>query len=320
MTSRSIAPAAIVACLLAFVARAQEGGASAEIDVATGGTIVVTLTVGDVKIETWRKAKARLVNRDGDERHGSRIVARETADGVTFECVGRQGDFRLAIPESSSLELTVSAGDIRLESDIAGDLRLTTHGGDIRAREVGGAAHMKTAAGDAAIKSFKGELRIKTAGGDVLVSGGEGDAYLKTAGGDVFVKGVRGKVEAATPSGDVYYELGANAGGTNLDAGSGDVIISVPDASVGAEIELTARNARSAEDVVRSDFPGEVEDDGRSDFPGEVEDDGRSDFPGEVEDDGRRGGQFRATYLVNGGGPKIRASVERGEFQITKKR
>ena len=110
------------------------------------------------------------------------------------------------------------------------------------------------------------------------------------------------------------------------------MIISVPDASVGAEIELTARNARSAEDVVRSDFPGEVEDDGRSDFPGEVEDDGRSDFPGEVEDDGRsdflgeveddgrRGGQFRATYLVNGGGPKIRASVERGEFQITKKR
>lgn len=220
--------------------------------------------------------------------------------------------------------LQTSGGDIRVESAVAildvrtsgGDIIIgnvgnrldaSTSGGDIEIGDVGGDVSLSTSGGDIEVGRISGGATLTTAGGTIRLRSASGEVRARTAGGDVELENVTGSVEAETAGGDIMAELiPKGTGRSALITAGGRVTLYIPaDARATIEARIRIQGGRSRErwwndrDRDRNRRPDyEI----RSDFKA-------NQYEAEAQ-------EVRATYVLNGGGERIRLETTNGHIEI----
>ncbi|MGD2122528.1 MAG: DUF4097 family beta strand repeat-containing protein [Gemmatimonadota bacterium] len=209
-----------------------------------------------------------------DLGRGSRTEIRVRDDGTFFGDWGlSRGDEVRIMGSGDGME---AWADLRISVPRGGDLAVYQAVGEANMRDVEGTILMDLASGNAGAQASSGELSIDTGSGTITVDGYDGDVNLDTGSGEVELRDVRGNdvmvdtgsgsvrasgIQAArfevdtgsgeielegvaspdvtldTGSGTVEVELTQDVEVLEIDTGSGDVTVWVPN-SVGAQVDL----------------------------------------------------------------------------------
>lgn len=267
----------------------------------SGPIVVTTWAQGDVKIEAVKQSSA-----------SSEAKARENAAKVTIE-VGTEGNvvrIETKYPKrggffgGESVDVSV---DYKLTIPQAAALKARNISGDIDAEGLGGRADLEAVSGDITLRGAAQGAECNSVSGNVTVTGVTGDVFVKSVSGDVRAREIKGSIEAESVSGDlelvgvseastvrakalsggVVYRGSINKSGTYaLKSHSGDVEMSIPDAS--------------AFDFEASSFSGGI----------------HSDFAIATEDARQSGKELRG--VVNGGGASVKLSSFSGAIRLKK--
>lgn len=131
-------------------------------------------------------------------------------------------------------------------------------------------------------------LRIKDYKSGIVVKGLEADLDVETYKGTVDVVGLAGGLRVDTYKGEVNAEIVHLAGDVRGETYKGSIVLRLPGA---AAFDLAAETGR------RGSF--------------------RSDFETAAESPGRRSG-LRASFAVNGGGPRVSLRTDKGSLALRK--
>ena len=247
------------------------------------------ITLGDIEGEV------DVVTSGGDIRVG-------LVTGIGFLKTSG-GDIRV-VEALANLDIHTSGGDIRL-GNVGKRVDARTSGGDIIIGNVGGEARINTSGGDIEVGEVDGNVILNTAGGTIQLRSAKGEVRATTAGGDIELLGVTGSVEARTAGGDVMAELiPSGTGRSSLVTAGGDVTLYINKnarATIEARIQME-RNWNRNNRRSRRDY--------------EVEYGIRSDFEAERYEEDIERGEIRATYILNGGGERIRLETANGNIYI----
>ena len=213
------------------------------------------------------------------------------------------GDIRV-VEALANLDIHTSGGDIRL-GNVGKRVDARTSGGDIIIGNVGVEARIITSGGDIEVGEVGGNVILKTAGGTVQLRSAKGEVRATTLRGDIELLGVTGSVEAKTAGGDVMAELiPSGTGRSSLATAGGDVTLYI-NKNVQATIESRIQMERNWNRNNRRS---------RTDY--EVDYGITSDFEAERYEEDIERGEIRATYILNGGGERIRLETANGNIYI----
>jgi hypothetical protein len=219
---------------------------------------------------------------------------------------------------------TTAGGEINL-GNMGGSVRCTSAGGPIRAGKIAGEAILETAGGDITAGEVGGPLRASTAGGAVYITQAGASVTVSTAGGAIDVGAARGMVHAESNSGAI--RIGA-ANGVQCDTGGGAIRLSNvtgalrASTSVGNVIAQLLAGGRPEDSVLITDL-GDITVFVPSNLGirilAQIDSGGKivSDFP-QVKL--RTGNRQVAEGDVNGGGPLLRLSSDRGTIYIRRQK
>lgn len=186
--------------------------------------------------------------------------------------------YRVEVPRSADLDLSVSAGVLSLGM-LSGDVRVDVQSGALHVAPLEGTLKAHTASADVFfdggfegqgeiysdlghlhLTHIDGDLAVRARQGHVFRDGGRGPLDIETDGGDVFltdcggdgdvlavrgnveVKGATGSVSVLTSGGDV--KLGSNTGAVTVQTSGGNVSVAAADGPVSVFASLGDVDAR----------------------------------------------------------------------------
>jgi len=226
----------------------EEGRKEKTFTVTKGGSLSVTVGIGDIKVHTWDKNEVYvLVKGDEEEDEFAEIHIRQRDNAIYVEYQpewGPSGDllFEISIPVQFSVMLETSGGDIRLDGKLTGTVKGETSGGNISTASVKGNVNLETSGGDITTEDIDGDLTLNTSGGDIRVGKVTGMTDVHTSGGEISVESSGKSVVAETAGGNV--NIGDINGDANVSTAGGD--ISVDKIAGGAKLKTAGGNIRVA--------------------------------------------------------------------------
>ncbi len=191
-------------------------------NIGSNGRIEVSISYGDINIDTWDKSQVN-VKYDEDKEEGSSF--RIVQNGNTLSITSGDNpdeDLSLSVPSSINLDLSTAGGDIKINGNITGKVECTTAGGDIDTKEITGNASLNTSGGEVTTGKINGDASIQSGGGDLTLGIISGEADLKTGGGNIKVSNVKKDLNVSTGGGNVNAanvggELVVTTGGGNVN-------------------------------------------------------------------------------------------------------
>lgn len=190
-------------------------------NIGNNGQIVVDISYGDIKIDTWDKSQISV--KYGEDESGSSF--RFVQNGNTLNITSGDDpdeDLSLTVPASINLDLTTAGGDVKINDNINGKVECNTEGGDIKTKDINGNASLNTSGGEVTAGKINGDALINSGGGDLKLGVIIGKADLVTGGGNVGVSDVKKDLKVKTGGGNVNAgnvegELAVTTGGGNVD-------------------------------------------------------------------------------------------------------
>ena len=296
---------------------------SREIDVSSGGKLVVDVDFGSIDVAAGADNKVTLeAHRKinfGDEAKekeflaNAPIIVSKEGNVVTIRSRGKKREpwicdhqetdasYILRVPKKFEAGLRTDGGQISV-SDIVGDLNAHTNGGRMNFAHLEGTLHGETSGGAIEVKDCQGPIDIETSGGHINVADGKGRLTAHTSGGHIDVRNFSGDTEVRTSGGSLVLEkiAGALTGKTS----GGAIRASIPGAVVGdVKLETSAGSidfsvpANAALTIDANTSVGEVV----SRLPIETTDSGPEHLRGKL----------------NGGGKSVRLKTSAGSITIT---
>jgi DUF4097 and DUF4098 domain-containing protein YvlB len=212
--------------------------------VSKGGNLEVSVSGGDIAINTWEKneVSVRVEGIDDDDLEDLEISQSDNTVRVDFHPHwGFSGDarFDIRMPQEFDADVRTSGGNIDLRGIVKGRVKGTTSGGDVTTGDVDGMVTLRTSGGDVQVGAVSGETEVSTSGGNIRVkkvgksfkastAGGDielgdvgGDAIVSTAGGDITVGKVSGNATLRTAGGNI--ELQSASGTVSAKTSGGDL-------------------------------------------------------------------------------------------------
>jgi hypothetical protein len=224
--------------------------------VAKGGTLEVSIALGDIRVLPWDKDEVSVRVKGLDEEYLDELRITHDENTVSIRYYpdyyeGGEGRFEVNVPARFNLDLETNAGEIDVTGKLTGKLHARSSGGELRIDDVDGSVEMWTSGGDILTGDISGPVTLQTAGGNVTVgalgaesdittSGGEisisrvaRGLVAHTAGGNVMVGDIGGKADILTSGGDVT--LGRVAGSARLKTAGGNIELESAGGSVSAQ-------------------------------------------------------------------------------------
>jgi DUF4097 and DUF4098 domain-containing protein YvlB len=241
-------------------------------DVNKGGTLEVSIGVGDIIVGAWQKNQVSIQASGIDPDESQRLSMEQIGNTVRVTYRPEWGGgarvrFQINVPSEFNTDLHTSGGDIQLQGAFRGKLEGSTSGGDINLSNVDGQVEMSTSGGDIEAGTINGTCTLHTSGGDIHVQTSGGQVELVTSGGDITIGNVGKSLTARTSGGDISVgdvggELNAGTAGGDIDVGkvSGNATLK----TAGGNIQLRGGNgtikAKTAGgDVSLENISGSVE-------------------------------------------------------------
>ncbi len=240
----------IAACSMLFASPAaaagnESGNLKKSFTVGMGGSLDVSVNIGDILINTWDKNEVSVeVTSDEDEEPGGvRIYQKETTVFVEYEPRWGTTDglqFRINVPSQFNVTMETSAGEIHVKGSLTGSVSGSTSGGNIMIGSVKGIVKLETSGGDIVTGDIDGDLALTTSGGDIRVGKVSGTSDVQTSGGEIVIERSGKSVNAETAGGNV--NIGDVNGDAVVSTSGGDIIMET--ISGGAELKTAGGNIR----------------------------------------------------------------------------
>ena len=246
---------------------ASEDNLSQQIDVTTGGKLIVDVDFGAIQVGAGTDGKISLeahrVIEFGDETKEKEFLAAApitvTKEGnVVTVRVRRKGSwigwnfghsrmdasYTLHVPKQFDLDLRTSGGDIAAV-DVSGNLKAHTSGGKLEFANLEGTLSANTSGGSISLEGCRCPAEIKTSGGDISLVNGTGILHAETSGGRIEVHNLAGDADLETSGGNLVLEKikGKLVGRTS----GGSIHTSIPDEVAGdMQLKTSAGNIELA--------------------------------------------------------------------------
>lgn len=212
---------------------AQTGGTSDQgertksFTVSKGGTIEVSVGVGDIRLVPWNKNEVYVKATGIDEDEMDRLKMTQSGNTVRVSYRPRGGwshgnvEFEINVPEEFNTDIGTSGGDIEISGTMNGKIKGSTSGGEIKLKNVGGTVDMSTSGGDVRVGDISGDGELRTSGGDISIGKVNGELDVNTSGGSITVSSVGKSLRARTAGGDI--EIGDVGGEANVSTAGGNI-------------------------------------------------------------------------------------------------
>jgi len=254
------------------------------------GSFSLNNVAGNIMVYSWDKEEVKMVATKSISSWGMGDPE-EFLDKIEIEIVSQPGtlkintryptfswirnarvDYRLWIPEATSVRLESVSGAIQLEEHL--NLVYTkTVSGNIKLNNIKGNIEVKTTSGDVVIGNVQGDLVWSSTSGDLDLANLVGDLDLHTTSGSVSGHEINGEIKASsvsgdftfrdsqgnlpdlhTTSGDIRVELKVidkDASGMSLSTVSGDIILYLPeDASFDLDVSTVSGEINTGFEVL----------------------------------------------------------------------
>ena len=172
----------------------------------------------------------------------------------------RHKKWTLEIPADMDVDYTSGSGDLTINGlklglvsvsgsgnvileDVEGDLNITAGSGDLKANGFRGNIRANTGSGDISMNKVQGGLKINTGSGDIELSASQIEVHANAGSGNVRGTDITlaGNAEMNAGSGNVLLSLGNTPRyGITLNSGSGNAVLDRNGADLNAEIEMRA--------------------------------------------------------------------------------
>ena len=313
----------VLLALVVTASAATEENISRQLDVTSGGKLVVDVDFGTINvtagvddkvvIEAYRKIDF------GDEakekeyfaaapvafsQDGNVVTVRahhtKSKEFCSFGHSEMDGRYTIRVPKRFETDLHTEGGDVTA-GEVTGNATVKTSGGKLAFKHLEGTLTANTSGGSIAVEDCRGPIDIETSGGDITVADGTGTLDAKTSGGRIDVRNFSGDTEVRTSGGNLSLQriTGKIIGKTS----GGSIRASIPDAVVGdVRLETSAGNidvslpATATVDIDASTSVGEIS----SRLPFETHD---------VDKEHLRG-------KLNGGGKSVKLQTSAGNITI----
>lgn len=199
--------------------------------VSKGGLLKISLSTGEIRINTWDKNEVSVKMEDiddMDEMSAHQVKIKQSGNTIIVENRGGGGwpnsnDVSVTVPTEFNIDAQTRQGDVDLRSFIKGNVSLNSGGGDITVKDINGKVYLKTFGGDVTTGEITGDCSISTNGGDLSAGNIEGNADFYTMGGSIDLKNVSKDLKASTNGGEIYA---GNVGGTvHASTMGGEIIL-----------------------------------------------------------------------------------------------
>jgi hypothetical protein len=226
----------------------EPGDITRQFNVYKGGSLVVKVASGDIKVISWNKDEVDVYLKDVYEDDFNRIKINKYDNTVEVNDRGWGSDANeivIHIPSKFNINLASSSGDLKVLGNYEGDLNASTGGGDITFDDIKGKVNVSTSGGDVTAGDVVGDISIKTMGGDISVKSVSKDAEISTNGGDIKIGEVGNYIKVTTFGGDI--KIDKIGGSVETVTYGGDIIIhqvsgNVTSNTYGGDIALVGAN------------------------------------------------------------------------------
>lgn len=323
-------------------------------NVTKGENFVVTLSNGNITINTWEKDQVYIKAKNIDDDDVQYLKFDQVGNKVIVEFNGVDSDdftLEVAVPFKFNLDLSSGGGNVSITSTINGNVDIATGGGNIKLLTVDGKLHISTGGGNVTVANVFSEAEISSGGGNIEVGdvkdldastgGGNvkignigGNANVSTAGGIITVGSVRGSADLSTAGGNINVE-GAE-GNIELSTAGGNIntkniLGSVSGSTAGGNISINLMpmikgncEFNTAGGDITLTLPSNTKVSieanvyvGKNVPESEANKFIKSDFEEATVNFVK--GNFVKTFKVNGGGPLIELNTASGKIKINKK-
>ena len=285
---------------LAFVlavtaSAASEDNISQQIDVTTGGKLVVDVDFGTIDVtpgaddkvglEAQRKVDFHDQAREKEYLSVAPITITKEGNVVTVRArsskpkswwnVGHsetQGRYTIRVPKKFEIDLHTGSGDVAL-AEIVGNATVKTSGGKLAFRHLEGNLSANTSGGSINVEDCRGPIKVETSGGDIIVADGTGTLNARTSGGRIEVQNFSGDTEVHTSGGNLNLQritgklVGKTSGGS-INASiaadvAGDVNLQTSAGNIDVSLSTTASvdiDAKTSIGEIFSRLPLEASD------------------------------------------------------------
>jgi hypothetical protein len=211
--------------------------------VSKGGLLEVSISSGDIRVNTWDRNEVTVLVRisDEDDENDVQIVQSGNTVRVTDDGGWGYDDARydISVPVKFNIDLRTHGGNLsvigRLEGnisgetsggeiktgDVTGNIEVQTSGGEIRVGKIGGNGLLSTSGGNVEVGDVGGELEVRTSGGEIRLGNVVKSLRAHTSGGDVYLGDVGGASDVSTSGG--YIRAGRVNGRSQLRSSGGDI-------------------------------------------------------------------------------------------------
>ncbi len=199
--------------------------------VSKGGTLVVSVGVGDIRIspQDGNQVEVQASGIDEDELDRLKMSQSGNTVRVTFRPRSHGWssgniEFEISVPKEFNTDLRTAGGNIEFTGDIKGQIKGSTSGGDIRLAGIAGTVDMSTSGGNVRAGNIQGDGELRTSGGDITLGNVNGELDISTSGGNIDVKSVGKSLRGSTSGGDITIgdvggEADVSTSGGNIDMG-----------------------------------------------------------------------------------------------------
>ncbi|MFL6540769.1 MAG: DUF4097 family beta strand repeat-containing protein [Chthoniobacterales bacterium] len=242
-----------------YVFGETEENVNQQVDVGSGGNLVVDVSFGSVDIDAAGGDKVSIqAHREIDMRNEAsekqfldEAPILISKDGNTVRLTARRKDNRgwswhghiemdakytVHVPKNFNLDLRTGGGAISA-ADVTGTLKAATSGGKLKLTKLHGPIDAKTSGGGIAIADCEGALVVKTSGGGIHSTGGTGSLDARTSGGSIDVRDFKGDTLVRTSGGTLQID---NIGGKVSGETSGGSITASLISPVPGDVDLSS--------------------------------------------------------------------------------
>jgi DUF4097 and DUF4098 domain-containing protein YvlB len=345
----------LIVFISASVLLAVETDKEKTFNVSKGDNLVVTLSSGNITINTWEKDQAYIKAKNINEDDLQYLSIVQQGNKVKVDFNGTDSDdftLEVAIPSKFNLDLSSGGGNVSITNNIDGKVDITTGGGNIKLKEIEEKLSFSTGGGNVTVGNINSEAEISTGGGnieignvknriDVSTGGGNvklgnigGNASVSTAGGIITVGKVTGSADLSTAGGNINLE-GAT-GRTELSTAGGNILAknisgSVDGSTAGGNINIdlsSSPNGNCEFNTAGGDIVITIPSNSKANVEASVyvgnnvpESEANKFIKSDFEEAtvNFRKGNFVKVFQINGGGPTIELNTASGKIKISKK-
>lgn len=137
-----------------------------------------------------------------------------------FDTSSNSGDVELNEITADEINLSSSSGEISIRK-AEGKRKISTTSGDVYVYNGNGDTEISTSSGEIAVEKSSGKLQADTNSGDINIQDSNGDKNLESTSGEIYVENSTGLIEAKSSSGDINVNHSRGAG--NISTTSGEI-------------------------------------------------------------------------------------------------